>query len=139
MRKVTRDIRSDLQMRLNELEAERKNLEKRLSDMTEISSSLCLLLEHENRRWAQLSLLPEEKKTLQPAQTELSQAILKLLADNQDWQLSRLADTLSQMGFNFGEKKPGRVLHFALIGMSQHKLVEKVGNGVWRIGSKAKE
>jgi len=135
-----RNILSDLQTRLDELNTERQVLHEQLNEIDAVEASLLLLLEQEQKRWnKQLSLgFADEKKNIHVSQSPLSQAILKLLSDGQEWQLKKLTNAVMQMDFNFGKKKAGRVLHFALVGMSQHGLVEKVSNGVWRIGSKAK-
>jgi hypothetical protein len=138
MKRPARDITRDLQLRLDELENQKQDLEKRLDEVNRLFSSYRLLLEHESHRWTQLTL-PDLDKALQPAQTKLSQTLLDLLSDRQDWPLHKLVDGILQTGYNFGDKSPGRVVHYALVGMRQHNLVERVSDGVWRIGSKDKE
>ena len=138
MKKSARDITRDLQLRLDELDNQRQDLEKRLDEVNRLSSSYRLLLEHESHRWTQLPL-PDLEKALQPAQTRLSQTLLNLLSNRQDWPLHKLVDGILQTGYDFKNKSPGRVVHYALVGMRQHNLVEKVSDGVWRIGNKDKE
>jgi hypothetical protein len=36
-------------------------------------------------------------------------------------------------GLDFGEKSPGRVLHWALVGKLRSGIVEQVGGGKWRL------
>jgi len=137
MRKPARDITQDLKLRLSELETERVELARRLNEIDQLASSYRLLLEHESRIWTQLPLALD--KVLEPPQTKLSQSLLNLLSNGESWPLHKLVNGVLQTGYNFDSKSPGRVVHYALVGMRQHNLVEKVSDGVWRIGNKDKE
>jgi len=63
--------------------------------------------------------------------TALSSFILESLRDRGKTTETLKAET-KKAGISFGQKKPGRVLHFALLGMAQHGVVERV-NGTWRL------
>lgn len=64
--------------------------------------------------------------------TELAQFLSSALSDGNNWSLGELKRLAAQNGINFGEKNPGRVIHFALLGMAQSDAVEMVEKGVWR-------
>jgi len=42
-----------------------------------------------------------------------------------------------ERGVPFGEKQPGRVIHFAMLGMAQHNLVAREENGRWKLVEQA--
>ena len=57
--------------------------------------------------------------TLKQAKRSLSVNDLKIAAKN--------------AGMDFGDKSPGRVLHWALVGKMRSGLVEQVGGGKWKL------
>ncbi len=122
-----RDIRSDLRERLETLQTDRRKLEKR-DDM------LNRLLREEEERFAirQVSLFESNDRRPEPT-TPLGQFIRETMADGQDWPLDRLKDAAQAKGIDFEGKHPGRVLHFALVGMTNKKYVEQRVNGMWRL------
>lgn len=52
--------------------------------------------------------------------------------DGTSWTIDALKRAAKERGLSFGEKNPGRVLHFALVGMSRNGLVEMTAKGTWR-------
>ena len=55
---------------------------------------------------------------------------------NKPLHLDEIKDAAEAAEFDFGEKSPGRVLHWAMVGMAQGGSVEKV-NGKWQIKEEA--
>jgi hypothetical protein len=54
------------------------------------------------------------------------------LATGSTLSLAELKLMAQAQGIRFGNKVPGRVLHFALVGMRQNGLVSQVGKGCWK-------
>ncbi len=63
--------------------------------------------------------------------TRLASFILESLRDRRKT-IAILKAEAKKAGISFGRKQSGRVLHFSLLGMANHGLVEKV-NGTWRL------
>jgi hypothetical protein len=57
----------------------------------------------------------------------------EVLSDFRPRSLDELKVMAGSRGIDFKDKNPGRVLHFALVGLAQNKMVESLGNGVWRL------
>jgi hypothetical protein len=58
---------------------------------------------------------------------------MKALSDHRPKSLGDLKRIAVAHGLDFNGKKPGRVIHFALLGMAQNGDVEMVEKGVWKI------
>ncbi len=130
-----RDIRSDLMDRLKALSAERTRLQVDLDELKHREILLRALLEDEEDYWSksQPSLFEVAAEgNGEPERTEVSRFLLEALSDAGEHSLSDLKELAENAGVDFGEKSPGRVLHFALLGMAQNELVEMVSKGVWR-------
>ena len=65
----------------------------------------------------------------------LSQVLIDTLKSKSDLSasLDQLKESAVQRGFILSEKKPGRVIHFAMLGMEQHDLVAKTPDGRWQL------
>lgn len=127
-----RDIRADLQERLNAIAEERGDLEKRLQELAGIESGITALLQRESRNFAAQSN-GDGGPYIDAGSTELARLILQTLRKhNAPLSLEGLKEAADAAGFDFGEKSPGRVLHWALVGMAQGGSVEKVSDK-WRI------
>jgi hypothetical protein len=64
----------------------------------------------------------------------LSQVLLETLKSKGGiaW-LGELKESAVERGVPFGDKQPGRVIHFAMLGMAQHNLVARETDGRWRL------
>lgn len=61
----------------------------------------------------------------------------KIMASGRTWSLGELKDAATLRGLRFDDgKQPGRVLHFALIGLAQRGIVEPTPTGHWRLRGK---
>lgn len=128
-----RDIREDLRQRLTKIAAQRGELQSRLSWLNEMENHIKAALEYErfHSESDQTNLFVEE-----PAEGEhsvISQFIRETLSDLNGRTLDELKLAAQQRGLEFGEKNPGRVLHFALVGMKQGGIVHRDPEGRWRL------
>jgi hypothetical protein len=138
-----RDIRPDLQERLQSILNKRQSLQRRLDALAVEETLLTSLLRAEDAAYPPCSLFDalEEPELTQPGPIQpdapLSEVLLSTLKEKSGMaSLDELKESASKRGFSFGAKQPGRVIHFALIGMSQHKLVEKK-DGRWTLVQQA--
>ena len=133
-----RDIRADLQERLDAAEATPALLEDQRKDLINERDGLQSLYAAESKKWGGASV-EKTRDTVSESQTELdigtplTRILQDQLADQKKHHLSELAKAAVEKGFSFGEKKPGRVIHFALVNMKSGELVEKLGDGFWRL------
>jgi len=131
-----RDIRDDLKERLAAIDTEADKLKAQLNSLTQKRLSLQALLEEEEARFAKgdqnlFAGAPDEPGKYA---TPLSKIILgKIKYNGGSATLEDLKRAAESAAYDFGEKQPGRSIHFALIGMAQNGLVENLGDGVWRI------
>lgn len=135
-----RDIRDDLQERLGAIDQELHLLDERSIALNKEAEMLRALLQRENHRWhgAQPSLFTAPVHAgngngAAPARTLLSKMVIEALADQRWHDVSEIAAAVSAKGYEFGEKAPGRVLHFALLGMRQSGVVKRSKQGRWRL------
>ena len=135
-----RDIRNDLAERLKDIEAERTRLLQRLDELTPTEQALQALLAEEEARWSRLQpplfAVQSERTNGKKARTEVSQFLMNALADGKPKAVQALKESALKLGIAFGSKKPGRVIHMALLGMAQNGLVEMVTKGVWKVKEK---
>ena len=128
-----RDIRSDLQERLALVSKERADLEQRKSEIDQLEAGIRALLQHENQGFVPSANGHAPNPPSNNGGTDLARFLLDTLRDSGGpLSLDELKDAAEAAKFDFGEKRPGRVLHWALVGMAQSDGVEKVDDK-WRI------
>jgi hypothetical protein len=137
-----RDLREDLRQRLQSIAIEKGTLSERLAYLEQVERNTKSLLEYEVMRVKaetkdQPALFPEDPPITDNERTVLSQFLRDALMDGRPRSLEDLKRLAVERGVQFGEKNPGRVLHFALLGMAQSGAVEMVDKGVWRISRAA--
>ncbi|MBI2303284.1 MAG: hypothetical protein HYU86_00860 [Chloroflexi bacterium] len=132
-----RDIRRDIQERLEDVEAEKAQLQRRLSNLADNEAILRKLLEQEELRWkaqqpalAGLDVVPKAQ-----GRSPLGRFILDTLGDGSEWTLEQLVTAAIAKGMFFNGKSPKRAIHFSLVGMKQNGLVRWVRSGVWKLES----
>jgi hypothetical protein len=126
---MARDIRRDLRDRRDSIKKQREEYKLRLSELDQAEASVNALLEYEEQQWggkpnrALVLTSPNEA----PAEgngfgrTPLSQLILGTLKDsNRALGLDDFKKHAEAIGFDFGEKSPGRTLHWALVGLAEN-------------------
>lgn len=128
-----RDIREDLRQRLMKITAQRGELRARLAWLDEMEGHLKAALEYERGQaeFDQTGLLFDEPVEGERSATALF--IREALGDLRAHTLEELKASAHQRGLAFGEKNPGRVLHFALVGMKQGGIVDRDSEGRWRL------
>jgi hypothetical protein len=132
-----RDIRSDLQERLNVIAADREELQRRMTELAHIEDGIKALLQRESVQF--VASVNDSGNGIHAATggTELARLVLQTLRQaNKPLHLDEIKDAAEAAEFDFGEKSPGRVLHWAMVGMAQGGSVEKV-NGKWQIKEEA--
>lgn len=126
--------------RLLAVQAEIAKIEEDLSALKRRKEAMETLLEEENALWR-----PDTSKQaplfINPIHGDVDAAQFSLflretLKDGKPWSLEELKQLATQRNLEFGEKSPGRVLHFALIGMAQNGVVSQVSRGVWMLNAK---
>jgi hypothetical protein len=135
-----RDLREDLRERLRAIAIERGALQNRLQYLDTLETQTKGILDYETARVRaehaadNPALFPELDSLGEKEGSELSQFLRDILSDGNPRSLEDLKQAAHVRHFKFGDKNPGRVLHFALLGMSQNGLVEMVERGVWKLG-----
>ena len=135
-----RDIRPDLQERLQSVLNKRASLQRRLDSLAVEEALLTKLLQAEDAMYPPSTLFdaleeaePTQPGPVHPTSAPLSEVLLDTLKEKSGTaSLDELKESATKRGFSFGAKQPGRVIHFALIGMSHHRLVERKG-GRWML------
>jgi hypothetical protein len=137
-----RDIRSDLQERIEDIARQRTEIQKRLFALDESEKNIRALLEAEEMRCtaereASLPLFnveAEEESNNGKYSSPVARFVISFLQhENGDASLEMLKRAAAKEGIPFGGKNPGRVLHFLLTGMHQNGLVERSESGRWRL------
>ena len=130
----------ELARRLEKVRGERVSLETRLVKLAELEQAINLLMQEEALliKEMQLSLVPLKAINGKKAsdQTDLSQFITKVLADGKPRSLTEIAEVARTNNINFDDKKPKRVLHFALIGLKRNGYSRMVEPSVWQLTEK---
>ena len=79
------------------------------------------------------SVLFADEEPTEGERSVLSKFLTHYLADGTVRPLEDIKVAAVQSRIAFGEKNPGRVLHFALLGMAQNGMVRMVDKGKWQI------
>jgi hypothetical protein len=131
-----RDIRDDLKERLAAIDAEADKLKAQLESLSLKKAPIQKLLQEEDARFAKSDQVLFAGVHDEPGKysTPLSRIILgKIRLNGGIASLEDLKQAAEDAAYNFGEKQPGRSIHFALIGMAQSGLVESMGDSVWKL------
>lgn len=131
-----RDIRKDLEERIERAEARRLLLIKDAERMADKIASLRGLLEQEEAEWqARQPSLLDLGKGVSPVRTysEMSRFLLNALSDGALHRTDELAALAQSRNIPIKSKSYKRVVHFSLVGMKNNRLVDWVESGVWRI------
>ena len=127
-----RDIRQDLKERLGTVFTKRHSLTKELQSLDEQAARIKALLDAEDAMWQEINPPLFEGLNDKTQSSPLSQVLLDVLrAKDGPATLDELKDAAVRRGVPFGDKQPGRVIHFAMIGMAQHNLVARHADGRW--------
>jgi hypothetical protein len=130
-----RDIRSDLKERLATLDAERTALKQQLVALDKSEFAINALLTSEDMRFAPtanmdlFSTPPEVDAGTTPLAKFL---LLTLRSADRALSLDEIKVAAEAANFDFEDKSPGRVIHYALVGMTQNGSVVSIGD-LWRI------
>ncbi len=127
-----RDIRHDLRVRLVKLDKERIELQRELCKVSDQMEAVRKMLSEEERIWKDGH--PTLFDNPPSGRTGLAEALVTILRERSEpATLNELKDAATTSGISFGKKKPGRAVHFALIGMQQHGLVRRTADGRWKL------
>jgi hypothetical protein len=129
-----RDIRQDLRERRDSVRAKKVTLLATVDRLTAQEQTLDKLIEEEDAMWERVNPPLFQGTEDKPQGTPLSQVLLDTLRAKGGvaW-LGELKESAVERGVPFGEKHPGRVIHFAMLGMAQHNLVAREENGRWKL------
>lgn len=129
------DLREELRQRLSAIDLEKATIRERLTWLDHLTEQVKGLLEFETMR---VRSLVGDQPGLFPGDNDgersmLSMFIRDALNDGLPHTLDDLKRVAQDRGMQFGDKNPGRVLHFALLGMAQNGVVEMVDKGIWKL------
>jgi hypothetical protein len=130
-----KDIRKDLQERLDSVRAQREHFLNRIAKLNEQEKSLEILLQEEEAEWKgrQLALKGILADGLQQRpRTKLTEFIHTALSDGNSHTLDDLVRMAQRQDFVFNGKSPRRTINFGLLAMKNNNQVEMLGRGVWR-------
>lgn len=120
-----RDIRPDLRERLAMIASERARLDK-------MEAGIKALLQQEDQQhqvFLPFNGAESDAAIADESGTPLTRAIRTALT-KRSLSVEELKAAVKSVGYDFGERSPGRVLHWGLVGMGT--AVEKVGDK-WRL------
>ena len=131
-----RDIRVDLTERLNALGGEREKLKVRMAALDHKEALIRAILQQEEDRLrrAQAGSEPPSSNPGENGKyaSPIARFVLSAFHRQNPVSLRQLRDAGVRERVPFGDKSPGRVIHFLLIGMEKNGLVERLGRGMWR-------
>lgn len=135
-----RNITGDLEERLVDVEAERSRLQRQLDALAGRESILRSMLETElTRLGQQQQMLPQayvyEGNGHGPADSNYGKYgnFLIQSLDQGERDLAYLKRLASDMQIDFGDKSPGRALHFALVGLQRRGLIKRTVDDSWQL------
>jgi len=132
-----RDITKDLQERIGEIRAERAQLQRRIDLLTDRERILISMLEDERMRWPGQPTLPGLDGTNGlRLSSPLSRFLMETLRTHGPQSLDELKRRALDLGLDFSRKNPGRTLNFALVGMKQHHMVDRLDTGQWKLADR---
>jgi hypothetical protein len=131
-----RDIRRDLEERIDDLDKRKELLLTQAKQIDEKMAILQQLLEQERAEWeAKQPSLLDLGKDIAPVKThtELSRFLLNTLSDGKLHRTNEIAALAQSRNIPIKGKSYKRAVHFSLLGMKNNKLVDWVESGVWKI------
>jgi hypothetical protein len=129
-----RDIRPDLRERLQSVRDKRESLQRALDNLSVQEQMYTKLLAGEDAMFEVPPSTLFDGDEAKPQGSPLSQVLLEALKSKPGpATLQELKDSAARQGISFGAKQPGRVIHFAMLGMAQHNLVTREGDGRWKL------
>src|SRR5450631_1104322 len=119
------DIRAGLKERLAAVIKERSALRARFAEIEQLEATIRVLLQQEESKFGKLEpklpfneLAPSAEPKVVRGNTPLSRLIIATLeTSNKPLTLSDFKQEAARRNFDFGDKAPGRVLLWALVGM----------------------
>lgn len=126
-----RDIRPDLRERLEAISKEQQSLQSRLSELEQTEAGVRVLLLREEQRYSRGSIteLHLGDNHVRAGGTPLAKLIITTARQGgKRWfVLDDFKTAAKEAHFDFGEKSPGRTLHWALVGLTTHGHLECQG------------
>jgi hypothetical protein len=138
------DIRSELKERLKQNQERREQLRQELADLDATDEGLRRVLDSETAIWNKLSP-PQLVLTRSDFHASsggngngagagtLPEILREILSNGQPQTTEELKAELHRRGYPFGDKAPGRVVNFALVGMQNHDVARKLEDGRWKL------
>ena len=128
-----RDITKDLEERIDETKKEHARLLRQILALQQNEKMLTAMLESERARWPEQAALPGMvgSNGASRSPSAFSRFLQHALSDGRPRSLDELKLLAQGQGIDFGSKTPGRVLHYALVGMQQNRMVKRLESGEW--------
>ena len=131
-----RDIRKDLEERIEAIGSRKVHFLFQIKRLDEKLTALKQLLEQEEAEWkAKQPSLLDLGKDIAPIKThtELSRFLLNTLSDGKLHRTNEIAALAQSRNIPIKGKSYKRAVHFSLLGMKNNKLVDWIESGVWKI------
>ena len=119
-------VKDNIKVMLDSVKAEREQMQRRLEMLVARETTLLAWLAEEQ---PSQTALPTAENT--NGSTPLSGFLQSALRDGKPHHLHELGERAFKRGLIGDGKSPGRVVHFALIGLQQHNLVHRTKDGEW--------
>jgi hypothetical protein len=119
-------MKSDIRAMLDSVTTERTQVERRLATLKQREDTLRAWLAEEQPSQANLQIEGGHNGA-----TPLSSLLRSVLSDGKPHTNPELAKIVSAKGLIEGDKSPGRVVHFALVGLQKHDYVKRDDEGAW--------
>ncbi|MGO8718830.1 MAG: hypothetical protein ACLQMO_06380 [Acidobacteriaceae bacterium] len=134
------DIRQELRERIKQTQDRREQLHHELEQLDTTEQSLQGVLNSENELWKRLTPtsslfqhVPVADEQSNNGGNTLPGLLTEFMRNGKAWSMDDFKAELQKRGYPFGEKAPGRVINFALVGLLNRKLVLHCEDGRWRL------
>ena len=134
------DIRQELRERIKQTQDRRDQLRQELEQLDATEQSLQAVLNAENDLWKRLTPIPslfQQANTPDEQSSKGSSTLPGLLTEfmrnGAAWSVDDFKAELQKRAYPFGDKAPGRVINFALVGLVNHDKALKLDDGRWRL------
>jgi hypothetical protein len=132
------DVRPYLRERLKQLEEHQDRIRQELATVEMTVSGLRAVIKAEDELWRQLSPTPDlfHQEAQHNNSTGTLPPLLTEFLRERPLTLDQLKQKLDERGYSFGDKSPGRVVNFALVGLLKRNSVNKLDDGRWELKDK---
>jgi hypothetical protein len=136
------DIRQELRERIKQTQDRGDLLRQELEQLDATEKSLQAVLSSETEIWKRLTTTPPfpqfatTDEQSDNGSSTLPGLLVEFMRNGAAWSMDEFKAELQRRAYPFGEKAPGRVINFALVGLQNHKKAKKLEDGRWEVPRK---